>query len=71
MTLPIRQSELNAVGFTGYFPALSWRQRKEVAAMTLNRVGRRQDAFLLEINNVNAVQGITYVADVPPLRAGR
>lgn len=71
MTLPIRQSELNAVGFTGYFPALNWRQRKEVAAMTLNRVGRRQDAFLLEINNVNAVQGVTYVADAPPLRAGR
>ena len=31
MTLPIRQSELNAVGFTGYFPALDYRQRKEVA----------------------------------------
>jgi len=71
MTLPIRQSELNAVGFTGYFPALDYRQRKEVAAMTLNRVGRRQDAFLLEINNVNAVRGIIYVADTTPLRAGR
>jgi hypothetical protein len=71
MTLPIRQSELNAVGFTGYFPALDYRQRKEVAAMTLNRVGRRQYAFLLEINNVNAVRGITYVADTTPLRAGR
>ena len=71
MTLPIRQSELNAVGFTGYFPALDYRQRKEVAAMTLNRVGRRQDAFLLEINNVNAVRGITYVDDTTPLRAGR
>ena len=71
MNLPIRQSELNAVGFTGYFPALGYRQRKEVAAMTLNRVGRRQDAFLLEINNVNAVRGITYIADTPPLRAGR
>jgi hypothetical protein len=71
MTLPIRQSELNAVGFTGYFPALDYRQRKEVAAMTLNKVGRRQDAFLLEINNVNAVRGITYIADTTPLRAGR
>lgn len=71
MTLLIRQSELNAVGFTGYFPALDYRQRKEVAAMTLNKVGRRQDAFLLEINNVNAVRGITYVADTTPLRAGR
>ena len=71
MTLPIRQSELNAIGFTGYFPALSWNERKMVATMVLNRVGRRQDAFLLEINNVNAVNGITYVADVPPLRAGR
>lgn len=71
MILPIRQSELNAVGFTGYFPSLSWNQRKQVATLVLNRVGRTQDAFLLEINNVNAVRGITYVADVPPLRAGR
>lgn len=71
MTLPIRQSELNAAGFAGDFPALDWNQRKQVAALTLNRVGRRSDAFLLEINNVNAVRGITYVADVPPLRAGR
>ena len=71
MILPIRQSELNAAGFTGYFPALNWRQRRDVAALTLNAVGRTQDAFLLEINNVNAVRGITYVADVPPLRAGR
>lgn len=71
MILPIRQSELNVAGFTGYFPALDWNQRKQVAAMTLNRVGRKSDAFLLEINNVNAVRGITYVADVPPLRAGR
>lgn len=71
MTLPIRQSELNAVGFAGYFPALNYNQRKQVAAMTLNRVGRKSDAFLLEINNVNAVRGITYVADVPPLRTVR
>lgn len=71
MTLPIRQSELNAVGFAGYFPALNYNERKQVAAMTLSRVGRKSDAFLLEINNVNAVRGITYVADVPPLRAGR
>ena len=71
MTLPIRQSELNAVGFTGYFPALDWNQRKQIAAMTLNRVGRKSEALLLEINNVTAVRGITYVADVPPLRAGR
>jgi len=56
---------------TGYFPALSWNQRKQVAALTLNAVGRTQDAFLLEINNVNAVRGITYVADVPPLRTVR
>lgn len=71
MTLPIRQSELNATGFTGYFPALDWNERKQIAALTLNRVGRKSEAFLLEINNVNAVRGITYVADVPPLRAGR
>ena len=71
MILPIRQSELNAVGFTGYLPALGYNERKQVAAMTLNRVGRKSDAFLLEINNVNAVRGITYVADVPPLRTVR
>ncbi len=71
MTLPIRQSELNAIGFTGYFPALSYNQRKQIAALTLNCVGRKSDAFLLEINNVNAVRGITYVADVPPLRTVR
>ena len=71
MTLPIRQSELNAVGFAGYFPALNYNQRKQIAAMTLKRVGRKSDAFLLEINNVNAVRGITYVADVPPLRTVR
>jgi hypothetical protein len=71
MTLQIRQSELNAVGFSGYFPALGYCERKQVAAMTLNRVGRKSDAFLLEINNVNAVRGITYVADTTPLRTVR
>ena len=72
MTIPIRQSELNAVGFPEYFPSLNWRDRRNVAAMTLRRLGRNQEAFLLEINNVNAVNGVTYVADAPPiLRAGR
>jgi hypothetical protein len=72
MTIPIRQSELNAVGFPEYFPALNWRDRRNVAAMTLRRLGRNQEAFLLEINNMNAVSGITYIADTKPiLRAGR
>jgi hypothetical protein len=40
-----------------------------VAALTLSAVGRTQEAFLLEINNPNAVASITYVNDTP-LRAG-
>ena len=69
MILPIRQSELNAAGYNGNFPALNWRDRRDVATRTLLAVGRVQDAYLLEINNMNAVRGITYVADTP-LRAG-
>lgn len=69
MTLPIRQSELLAAGFAGDFSRLPWRDRRDVATTTLLAVGRTREAYLLEINNLNAVRGITYVADVP-LRAG-
>ncbi len=65
MTIPIHQSELNAVGFPGYFPNLPYSQRIKVAAAVLDRVGRDEEAFLLQINNFNAIQGIVYVADVP------
>ena len=65
MNIPIRQSELNRAGFTGDFPRLAYYERKRVAALTLNAVGRQQEAFLLEINNPNAVSGITYVNDTP------
>ena len=65
MTLPVRQSELNAAGFTGDFSSLDWRGRRDVATRALLAVGRTQDAYLLEINNLNAIRGITYVADTP------
>ena len=65
MNIPIRQSELNRVGFAGDFTRLGYYQRKRVAALTLNAVGRQEEAFLLEINNPNAVSGITYVNDTP------
>ena len=70
MILPIRQSELNAVGYQGNFTDLNWDDRKMVATMVLNSVGRHQDAFLLGINNPNAVRGITYIYDTN-FRAGR
>lgn len=68
MNIPIRQTELDRAGFTGHFPSLSYYHRKRVAALTLNAVGRGQEAFLLEINNPNAVSGITYVDDKPSSR---
>lgn len=69
MTITIRQSALNALGMRQDFPRLSWRERRNVATAVLLATGRRQDAFLLEINNPIAVRSITYVADVPPLTA--
>jgi hypothetical protein len=65
MTIPIRQSELNATGEQVIFPNLSWSGRRDTAARVLRRVGRNKEAFLLEINNVNAIAGITYVNDSP------
>lgn len=67
--IAIRQSELNRIGFTGNFNLLRREDRKKIAALTLSAVGRTQEAFLLEINNPNAVASITYVNDTP-LRAG-
>lgn len=69
MTLLVHQSELNAAGFNGDFSRLDWRSRRDVAARTLLAVGREREAYLLEINNLNAIRGITYVADTP-LRTG-
>lgn len=69
MTIAIRQSTLNALGMRQDFPRLSWRERRNVATAVLLATGRRQDAFLLEINNPIAVRSITYVADAPPLTA--
>jgi hypothetical protein len=54
----------------GNFTDLNWNDRKMVATMVCNSVGRHDDAFLLEINNPNAVRGITYVYDTD-FRAGR
>lgn len=70
MTIAIKQSTLNALGMTQDFPNLSWRDRRNVATEVLLATGRKQDAFLLEINNPVAVRSITYVADAPPLAAG-
>lgn len=69
MTIAIRQSTLNALGMRQDFSRLSWRERRNVATAVLLATGRRQDAFLLEINNPIAVRSITYVADAPPLTA--
>lgn len=68
MNIPIRQTELERAGFNGHFPSLSYYERKRVAALTLNAMGRSQEAYLLEINNPNAVSGITYVDDKPSSR---
>ena len=65
MTIPIRQSELNASGFAGNFPMLSWSERRDTATQTLLRLGRSREAMLLEINNPNAIRGITYINDTP------
>lgn len=72
MNIPIRQTELNRIGFTGDFNALRYYDRKNVAALALNAAGRKQEAFLLEINNPNAIAGITYILDTPlrPTRPG-
>jgi hypothetical protein len=70
MTIAIRQSTLNALGMTQDFPRLSWRERRNVATAVLLQTGRRQEAFLLEINNPIAIRSITYVADAPPLATG-
>lgn len=72
MNIPIRQSELNRIAFAGNFNALPYYTRKNIAALALNAAGRRQEAFLLEINNPNAIAGITYILDAPlrPARPG-
>lgn len=69
MTIAIRQSTLNALGIRKDFEKLSWSERRNTAAAVLLATGRRQDAFLLEINNPIAIRSITYVADAPPLTA--
>jgi hypothetical protein len=70
MTIAIRQSTLNALGMTQDFPNLRWRERRDVTTAVLLATGRKQDAFLLEINNPVAVRSITYVLDETPLAAG-
>lgn len=72
MNIPIRQTELNRIGFTGDFNALRYYDRKNIATLALNAAGRTFEAKLLEINNTNAIAGITYVRDTPlsPTRPG-
>ena len=59
----IRQSELDSVGFQGYFPDASWSVRRGVASLVLRARGDVQTALLLELNNPVAIAKITYVND--------
>lgn len=67
MTIEIRQSDLERIGFQGDFAALRRPEKAQVAAMALHATGRSRQAFLLEINNPGAIAGIVYVPDGPAL----
>ena len=62
-TIEIRQSELNLIRFPGHFPSLGWNDRKRIASAALSAAGRRNEAFLIQINNPNAIASIVYVDD--------
>jgi hypothetical protein len=63
-SIPIRQSELDAAGLGNVrFASLGYHDRKSVASQVLLAAGRRQEAFLIQINNPNAVASIVYVDD--------
>lgn len=66
MTIYVRQSELNRAGLVlSSFPDLPQSERKLWAIRALLASGRTREATLLEINNVVAVAGITYLNDTP------
>jgi hypothetical protein len=65
MTIPVRESELVQVGLPrGMFPNLRINERRLWAIRALLSRGRNYEATLLEINNVIAVSGITYLNDM-------
>ena len=65
MTIPIRESELVRIGLApGSFPNLRINERRLWATRALLSTGRTYEATLLEINNVIAVNGITYLNDM-------
>lgn len=66
MTIPILQSQLNAIGYGNVsFPDLRKNDQKMIATQVLLATGRNREARLLEINNVIALSGITYINDTP------
>lgn len=66
MTIPILQSQLNAIGYGNVqFPFIRKNDQKMIATQVLLATGRNREARLLEINNVIAVSGITYINDTP------
>lgn len=71
MTIEIRQSDLNRVGFRGDFSSLRRPDKARVAAMAMLATGRSRQAFLLEINNPGAIAGIVYVPDTHRAGPGR
>lgn len=66
MTIPILQSQLNAIGLGHVpFPDLRRNEQKVYATRVLLATGREREARLLEINNMIAVGAITYINDTP------
>ena len=64
--IAIRQSDLIATGFGQVqFAALDRNARKQVSAQVLRRLGRSQEARLLEMNNMLAISSIRFIDDVP------
>lgn len=59
----IRQTELDALGYQGFFPDASWSDRRGLASLVLRARGDIQTALLLELNNPVAIAKITYVND--------
>lgn len=63
MGIQIFQSELNAIGVSN-FMGMRRDDRIRAAARALRASGRNNDAFLLEIKNVSAVNTLALVGDV-------
>jgi len=68
MTIPVYQSDLNRMGITIPWGNISRPDRQRIASIALRERGDNRTAFLLEINNPNAVAAITYVNNMPQRR---